>query len=240
MAPKKDKDVAALKGKDAEEAILAYIKKVNRPYGSSDISANMKNAVSKLAAQKVLQQMADEGKITQKTYGKATIFVAKQEGLETLSADQMKEMHAELARLKDKLRELNDRVKLGLERELIAIRQEPTDEELEQQIDMAEAQVNKLRKELEPLRAQAPSATPEEMNKIDDDWNKWRAEWKARRKVFQDLFSAVTDSHTREDKDKLQEDLGLEFDSEEHIALEKSPLGMASVRPLKPVKRARK
>ncbi|KZP00542.1 TBPIP-domain-containing protein [Calocera viscosa TUFC12733] len=237
MPPKKDKDVVALKGKDAEEAILAYMKKVNRPYGSSDISANLKNAVSKLAAQKILQQMADDGKITQKTFGKATIFVAKQDQLETLDPAQMKTMQAELVALKDQLRELNDRVKNGLERELSALRMEPTDDQLGEQVEKAEEQVEKLRAEIEPLRSQAPTATPEEMQQIDDDWNKWRTEWKSRKKIFLDLFSAVTDSHTRDQKEQLETDLCIEYDSEEHIALEKSPLGMAAVKAPKPTKR---
>jgi len=73
--------------------------------------------------------------------GKATLFVAKQDDLDTPDKDQMKELQAELNHLKEKLREEHERVKLGLEKELSALRNEPTDDQLEEGIERAEAEV---------------------------------------------------------------------------------------------------
>jgi 26S proteasome regulatory subunit (ATPase 3-interacting protein) len=42
---------------------------MNRPYGAVDIAANLKGAVPKTAAQKILTALAEKGELAQKTYG---------------------------------------------------------------------------------------------------------------------------------------------------------------------------
>jgi hypothetical protein len=42
---------------------------MNRPYGAVDVSANLKGAVPKTAAQKILAALAEKGELVQKTYG---------------------------------------------------------------------------------------------------------------------------------------------------------------------------
>jgi hypothetical protein len=45
---------------------------MNRPYGAVDVSANLKGAVPKTAAQKILAALAERGELVQKTYGAHT------------------------------------------------------------------------------------------------------------------------------------------------------------------------
>jgi 26S proteasome regulatory subunit, ATPase 3, interacting protein len=87
--------------------------------------------------------------------------------------------------------------------ELARIRSVPTDTELAAQIDEAESkvrvlalsadpaiiyiiceQVAKLRIHLEPLRAGTPLVSAAELDALDADWVRWRAEWIRRKKVF--------------------------------------------------------
>jgi 26S proteasome regulatory subunit, ATPase 3, interacting protein len=42
---------------------------MNRPYGAVDVAANLKGAVPKTAAQKILASLAERGELSQKTYG---------------------------------------------------------------------------------------------------------------------------------------------------------------------------
>ena len=72
----------------AEDKVLDYMKKVrlrciqsfestdtgspaqmNRPFGAVDVSANLKGAVPKAAAQKILVALAERGDLVQKTCG---------------------------------------------------------------------------------------------------------------------------------------------------------------------------
>jgi hypothetical protein len=42
---------------------------MNRPYGAVDVAANLKGAVPKAAAQRILGALAERGDLVQKTYG---------------------------------------------------------------------------------------------------------------------------------------------------------------------------
>jgi 26S proteasome regulatory subunit (ATPase 3-interacting protein) len=42
---------------------------MNRPYGAVDVAANLKGAVPKATAQKILIALAEKGELVQKTYG---------------------------------------------------------------------------------------------------------------------------------------------------------------------------
>lgn len=79
--------------------VLNYLVQQNRPYGASeliplyahpqlahsplccstaDLSANLKNRVSKAQAQKALASLHEKGEIMGKTYGKSTVYCALQ------------------------------------------------------------------------------------------------------------------------------------------------------------------
>ena len=49
--------------------MLTSITQMNRPFGAVDVAANLKGAIPKTAAQKILVSLAEKGKITQKVYG---------------------------------------------------------------------------------------------------------------------------------------------------------------------------
>lgn len=42
---------------------------MNRPFGPTDVSANLKGAVPKTATQKILASLSEKGELTQKQYG---------------------------------------------------------------------------------------------------------------------------------------------------------------------------
>lgn len=131
MAPKKDPSVVTLKGEQAEKAVrssslpsspplpahhllrlscsplpspqvLDYLITQNRPYGSTDISANLHNAVSKPAATKVLADLSKRDVIASKTWGNQTIYAPKQSEDDGWSPEEIKEAEEEI---KEKKRE---------------------------------------------------------------------------------------------------------------------------------------
>ncbi|QRV74995.1 hypothetical protein RhiJN_03010 [Ceratobasidium sp. AG-Ba] len=237
MAPTKDdekeKKVVQLKGKDAEDAVLKYLKKVNRPYGSSDISANLGNTVSKPVAQKILLALAERGAITQKTYGKATYFVALQDEADTLPAAELAQVKTQLEDVRETLKEKQTEAK-RLGAELAKIRTVPTDAELEVELADVQVQIDMAENALEPLRAgcQAP-VSEADLAKLDAEWTRWRNEWLARRKVFKEIWDLRTSTMNKEESHQLMEELGVELDTPEHLELEKSPLCLKPSRPAK-------
>ncbi|KAF8486428.1 TBPIP-domain-containing protein [Russula ochroleuca] len=223
MASKAKSDVKALKGQDAENKVLDYIKRINRPYGAVDISANLKGAVPKTATQKILLALAEKGEVTQKTYGKATLFVANQGNLDALPEKKFKDLAEETEALSERNKALAAELKAA-SAELAQIKSTPTDTELAAQIDETESKVAKLGEQLEPLRAGTPLVSPAELDALDAEWTKWRSEWVRRRKVFYNFWALVSDPLSPPDADQLAEDLGIEYDTPEHLEVERGRL----------------
>lgn len=63
---------------EAPTLILNYLIQQNRPYSATDVSSNLHNKVTKTKTDKILKELAEEGKIVGKNTGKAWIFHALQ------------------------------------------------------------------------------------------------------------------------------------------------------------------
>ncbi|THH29472.1 hypothetical protein EUX98_g4715 [Antrodiella citrinella] len=218
-----DAKVQVLKGQDAEDAVFDYLIKMNRPFGAVDVAANLKGAVPKTAAQKILVSLAEKGKITQKLYGKTTFFVATQANLEDVPAEKLAALEAEHKEAEEANKVLQAEVRAATA-ELAKIKSTPTDTELASQLEDAAATVKKTITRLEPLRSGAPPISPEELAQLDAEWTKYRNDWVRRRKIFNTFWALVTDALPPQESSALAEDLGIEFDTAEHISVEKGPL----------------
>ncbi|KAH8827948.1 TBPIP-domain-containing protein [Flagelloscypha sp. PMI_526] len=179
-------DVKVLKGQEAEDAVLEYLKMMNRPFGAVDVSSNLKGA---------------------KTYGKTTFFVYNQakttpdiktfeEENKALSAD-VKTLNAELGKLNNALTDQE------LEAKILETRQ--------QSYPTAHLVPLRLGTCFSICRCNFP-----ELAQLDSDWAKWRTEWVRRRKIFNELWGYATDQKTRSEADEFREDLGIEVDTPEH------------------------
>ncbi|OCH86474.1 TBPIP-domain-containing protein [Obba rivulosa] len=212
-----------LKGQDAEDAVLEYLKRMNRPFGAVDVSANLKGAVPKTATQKILVALADKGEIVQKTYGKTTFFVANQANLEDMPAEKLAALEAEHKALEEENKALAAEVRTATT-ELAKLRNTPTDAELSVELQRTIGAVEKARARLQPLRSGAPLVTADELTQLDTEWARWRTEWVRRRKIFLTFWQMVTDALTPQEADELAEELGIEHDTLEHVAIERGPL----------------
>ncbi|KAG8821331.1 hypothetical protein FRC19_007967 [Serendipita sp. 401] len=55
---------------------------------------------------------------------------------------------------------------------------------------------------------------------MEYNWKKYRAEWIIRKKIFREVWTTFTGDMAPSEVTELAEDLGVEWDSEEHVALE--------------------
>ncbi|KJA20011.1 hypothetical protein HYPSUDRAFT_68780 [Hypholoma sublateritium FD-334 SS-4] len=221
--PKTEPKAAILKGQEAEDRVLEYVKRMNRPYGAVDVAANLKGAVPKTATQKILVALAEKGELVQKVYGKTTFFVYNQAKIDCLPQEKIAALNTELGQVEDENKELAAEGK-RLAGELAKIKATPTDDELDNQIAGVKASISQAAKTLEPLRSGAPPISAAQLEQIYADWNKWRPEWVRRRKVFMSFWQLATDSLPPQDARDLEEDLGIEKDTPEHSVLEQGPL----------------
>ncbi|KAF8893902.1 TBPIP-domain-containing protein [Infundibulicybe gibba] len=220
---KTETKVALLKGQEAEDAVLNYLQQMNRPYGAVDVSANLKGAVPKTAAQKILLTLAEKGDLIQKTYGKTTFFVINQAKIKSIPPEDMAGLELEYQTIEAENKVLMAEVRTASS-ELTKLKSTATDAELETQLTLMDASINQLQARVVPLRSGAPPISPADLAQIDMDWIKWRAEWIRRKKVFMTFWQLATDALPPQDAEDLAEDLGIEMDTPEHHTLERSPL----------------
>ncbi|KAG8809271.1 hypothetical protein FRC18_004633 [Serendipita sp. 400] len=214
-----NKPEKSLKGKEAEDRVIGYLKEMNRPFGAADISANIKSVVSKPAVQKILVAAAERGEVTQKAYGKVLLFVANQSNLEDMAPDRVQELTNEVDVLTESNKVLSAKSK-SLTQDLNKIKSTPTNEDLATSLNSAREQVNIALAQLHPLRQGAPAVTQAELDQMEYNWKKYRAEWIIRKKIFREVWTTFTGDMAPSEVTELAEDLGVEWDSEEHVALE--------------------
>ncbi|KAH7883218.1 TBPIP-domain-containing protein [Phlebopus sp. FC_14] len=219
----KNTDVKVLKGQEAEDAILQYMKRMNRPFGAVDIAANLKGAVPKATTAKILVTLAEKGEIVQKTYGKTNFYVANQANIDTCPPEELTALEEECKAVETANNLVANDVKY-LTSELGKLKSAPTDEELDLQIDATNLTISELLERLRPLRNGVPLISAEALASIDSEWTKWRQEWVRRRKVFTSFWQLATDTLSPQDAAALAEDLGIEMDTPEHATLERSPI----------------
>ena len=75
MAPaKKEEKEAKLTPEQSATLVLDYLRKQNRPYSATDISANLKNRVTKTAAAKLLKDLHERNEIEGRAAGKQLVY----------------------------------------------------------------------------------------------------------------------------------------------------------------------
>ncbi|KAJ7594603.1 TBPIP-domain-containing protein [Mycena floridula] len=227
-----------LKGQEAEDKILEYVKKMNRPYGAVDVAANLKGAVAKATTQKILVALADRGELTQKTYAKTTFFVANQAKVATLPAETMTQLETEYKSIDEENKLLTTEIK-STNSELARLKATPSDAELDTQTAQVARSIAKITTLLQPLRSGAPLVSAEELAQVNANFVQWRTEWVKRKKIYLSLWGMMTDSMTPQDSAALVEELGIELDTEEHLSVESGPLCTRNAMDTNPLKRKR-
>ncbi|KAF8732620.1 hypothetical protein AX14_004126 [Amanita brunnescens Koide BX004] len=152
-----------------------------------------------------------------------TFFVANQAKVESMPAEMIGNLEAQIKATKEENASMALEVKTQTA-ELAKLKATPTDTELDSQLDSIRTAIDDAMRRLGPLRTGTPMISPEEREQIQAEWLKWRAEWLRRRKVFLTFWQLVTDALAPQEAETLKDELGIEWDSGEHCALERSAL----------------
>ncbi|WWD05887.1 hypothetical protein V865_003971 [Kwoniella europaea PYCC6329] len=220
MAPKKEVKEKQVKGDEAEEMVLNYMKETNRPYANADVSANLKNRVPKAAAVKVLATLAEKGQLTVKPYGKQLIYLYNQSLLDVLAPEELASLDEEIKETKSELEEKRKELK-NLQSELASKEALPKTKDLAKGIEKVKADNEITLKALAPFRSTSDGEaavnplSAEETKKIDMEFTKWRKEWVDRRKIYKELLGMLTDGGQIDNVQSFEEDQGITPDDDD-------------------------
>tara|TARA_B110000977_G_scaffold186460_1_gene252453 strand:+ start:6965 stop:7804 length:840 start_codon:yes stop_codon:yes gene_type:complete len=199
------------------DTVLQHVTSQNRPFNATNVADALgKHGIKKGLAQKYLEQLAEQGKINVKDGGKQKVFFALQTD-DVMSGDESKAMEAEI---KEKSRDLVE-AKSQLQQKHVTLRQLSktlTIAQMKLKTESLAKQNGALELKLEPLRAsKGDEISPATLKKTEDNFVSYVTEWQSRRRKFTDAFETILDS-TGATKNKMADDIGLEFDPEDVAA----------------------
>ncbi|KAJ3171755.1 PSMC3 interacting protein [Geranomyces variabilis] len=222
MAKQKEKKIAS--GKEANDVVLQYLKKQNRPYSAADIFNNLGGQVSKTVVVKALATLAEEATIHGKANGKQWVYVAKQDEMEAPSKELMDEMNRKLSQFKDQNAVLQEEIK-ALQAELSTLNNSLTDDQIQAMLSTLNAENEKMEERLVTLRSgDAPAQlSDKEIKAADAKLEKMRKEWRSRKRLFSDMWGAVTESVPGSIAE-FREAVGIETDEAVGVNIADDPL----------------
>ncbi|XP_063107664.1 homologous-pairing protein 2 homolog isoform X2 [Cavia porcellus] len=151
----------------APGVVLRYLQEQNRPYSAQDVFGNLQreHGLGKAAVVKALEQLAQQGKIREKTYGKQKIYFAGQDQFDTVSDADLQTLDAKIVALTAKVQSLQQSCR-HLEAELKELTSALTTPEMQREIEQLKAQCAVFTERLQGIKGAAAHVTPEEKEQV--------------------------------------------------------------------------
>jgi len=203
----------------AAEAVLQYLNVQNRPYSAIDIFNNLHKAHGQTAVKKVLESLAADGKIVEKTYGKQKIYFADQSQFPVANEAELKEMDKRINDLTSEASVLQKEIS-KLDAELTAASNQLTLEEAKAQLSAINAEVAEGEQRLNAIKNQSNAVSPEEKDRILANREKHLREWRKRKRMAVDACDAILEHYPKSKKDFFEE-VGIETDEDVGVVLPK-------------------
>ncbi|KAF2433857.1 TBPIP-domain-containing protein [Tothia fuscella] len=185
----KEKKVSA---DEANDMVLNYLKKQNRPYSSADISANLHNKVTKTAAVKILKVLVEKKEIVERQAGKQSVFHMPQNAEEGPTPEDLAEMETRTEELREETATLNETLK-SLRATYSKLNSTLSTADLRESVTILESERVQIIERLTLLRSGTiQPVSKEEKDKVDKDFKIWDKTASARKKIAAEMWSMIS------------------------------------------------
>nr|RLV62964.1 hypothetical protein DV515_00018763 [Chloebia gouldiae] len=222
----KGREAAA--GGGAAAVLLRYLREQNRPYSAQDAFGNLQreHGLGKAAVVKALEQLAQQGSVREKVYGKQKIYFADQEQLPAASDAELRGLDGEIAARSAQLQALQQscrhmeaaRPVIGATfPELKDLNSSMTTHEITREIEALRKDCASYTEKLERIKSATNHVTPEEKEKVCREQQLYCREWRRRKRMATELLDAILEGYPKSKK-QFFEEVGIETD-EDHGAV---------------------
>ncbi|RDW73745.1 hypothetical protein BP5796_07187 [Coleophoma crateriformis] len=196
-AEKKEK-TESLTGDAAVQCLMNYLEGQNRPYNGTDIIANLHGKVKKSIADKLLVEMANQGKIMGKLAGKSWIFWCIQDPKDATTPSELSALDTGITALRESLVALKIEAKT-LVTQLQTLRSSPTLPLLSSMIATLEASnATKQVKLKDFTEGNVQKVDKEQMGALEKEWQFWKKKALVRKKCFREVEGELLNIMERE------------------------------------------
>lgn len=199
--------------------IFAYLNEKNRPYSAQDVFTNLQKqcGLGKTAVVKAVEQLAKEGKIREKVYGKQKIYFADQSQFADVSDAELKTMDSRIAELNAEAQSISQSCRL-LDTELKELNSSLTTAEVEIQIQELQAECSEYKERLNKIQSATNHVTPEEREKVYKERETYVKEWRKRKRLVSDMIGSILEGYPKSKKQFLEE-AGIETDEDHKVTI---------------------
>ncbi|XP_041736566.2 homologous-pairing protein 2 homolog isoform X1 [Coregonus clupeaformis] len=193
--------------------IFAYLNEKNRPYSAQDVLSNLQkqHGLGKTAVVKAMEQLAQEGKVKERTYGKQNIYFADQAQFAELSEADLKAMDSRISDLSTQVEAVSQGCR-QLDAELKELNSSLTTEEMSEILEL-KAECSGYREHLEKIKSATNHVTPEQKEKVYKERHLYVKEWKKRKRLASDMMGSILEGYPKTKKQFLEE-VGVETDED--------------------------
>uniref|UniRef100_A0A8B9S6V6 Homologous-pairing protein 2 homolog n=1 Tax=Apteryx owenii TaxID=8824 RepID=A0A8B9S6V6_APTOW len=185
----------------AAAVLLRYLQEQNRPYSAQDAFGNLQreHGLGKAAVAKALEQLAQQGRIREKAYGKQKIYFADQEQLPAASDAELRGLDGNIAALSTEVQALQQSCR-RMEAELKDLNGSMTTPEMAREVEELKKDCASYTEKLERIKSATNHVTPEEKEKATE------------------LFDAILEGYPKSKK-QFFEEVGIETDEDHNVTL---------------------
>lgn len=169
---------------------------------------------------KALEQLAADGKIIEKVYGKQKVYLADQSKFAVVSDVELKSMDDEITKLTKELDECQKSVK-GLETQHNGMGSSLTTQDAQSQLDQTNKKITKLEAKLKDFESNENVMDPEEKASICDSFDRNVKEWRKRKRVAREILDSILEGYPKSKK-ILFEEIGIETDEDVNAVMPSS------------------
>ncbi|XP_012512128.1 PREDICTED: homologous-pairing protein 2 homolog isoform X2 [Propithecus coquereli] len=194
--------------------LLRYLREQNRPYSAQDVFGNLQreHGLGKAAMVKALEQLAQQGKIKEKMYGKQKIYFVDQEQFDIVSDADLQCLDAKIVDLTAKVQSLQQTCRHMEAASAL------TTPEMQKEIEELKKECAVYTERLKNIKAATNHVTPEEKEQVYRERQKYCKEWRKRKRMATELCDAILEGYPKSKK-QFFEEVGIETDEDYNVNL---------------------
>ncbi|XP_065605247.1 homologous-pairing protein 2 homolog [Cyrtonyx montezumae] len=204
-------------GGGAAAVLLRYLREQNRPYSAQDVFGNLQreHGLGKAAVVKALEQLAQQGHIREKAYGKQKVYFADQEQLPAAGDAELRVLDADIAARSAEVQALLQGCR-QLEAELKDLNSAMTTLDMAREIEELRKDCATYAEKLERVKSVTNHVMPEEKEKVCSEQKLYCKEWRRRKRMATELLDAILEGYPKSKK-QFFEEVGIETDEDHNV-----------------------
>lgn len=185
------------------------------------VDALQKHNVKKTAVERSLASLIEKGKVSKKEYGKAKIFIVRQDSIEMPDEDEMVNLDTEIKTLNTQLTDVTARTN-KLQDELALLNKEYTLEEARKRDEELTNELAKKEQKREGLGDGSKLISKDDKFKMDHTYYNVRSLWKKYKRIVIDITDQIGEA-TGKKNAELHEEIGIETDEAVNVNISDFP-----------------